>query len=369
MKKTRALWIALGISALLAFCGCAPAAPLAQAVTEPPPTEATEAPETTIPETQPPTTEPPKDEVFTLSFVGDLTLASDARLVGGPYSFSGQMNGDFSYPLKNVANYFLEDDLTLGNLECVLQTGGVMIKENGFSFKCDPSYTEILTLGGVDVLTLANNHINDYGRTGLDSTIAALEDADLVGVQQNKNVLVTTDSGLNVGVTAFFFQTDLKTVEENVAELREKGAEVIVALIHWGSEGSYRVGTEQEKQARGMIDAGVDILCGSHPHVLQKLEDYNGGAIYYSLANFCFGGNHYPSDMDTAIIQQQVIRHPDGTIELGERTIIPCCVSSLSPRNNFQPTPYPEDHEAYQRVLSKLEGSYQYNGYLPKYPW
>ena len=369
MKKTRALWIALGIFALLAFCGCAPAAPVAQAVTEPPPTEATEAPETTIPETQPATTEPPKDEVFTLSFVGDLTLASDARLVGGPYSFTGQMNGDFSYPLKNVANYFLEDDLTLGNLECVLQTGGVMIKENGFSFKCDPSYTEILTLGGVDVLTLANNHINDYGRTGLDSTIAALEDADLVGVQQNKNVLVTTDSGLNVGVTAFFFQTDLKTVEENVAELREKGAEVIVALIHWGSEGSYRVGTEQEKQARAMIDAGVDILCGSHPHVLQKLEDYNGGAIYYSLANFCFGGNHYPSDMDTAIIQQQVIRHPDGTIELGERTIIPCCVSSLSPRNNFQPTPYPKDHEAYQRVLSKLEGSYQYNGYLPKYPW
>lgn len=368
MNNKRSFLILLGLCGLFTFSACS-AAPQPQPVTETQQTQTATQPETTQPETQPETTEPPQDEVFTLSFVGDLTLASDARLTGGPYSFSGQMNNDFSYPLKNVAEFFLNDDLTLGNLEGVLQTGGVIVKENGFSFKSDPSYTEILTRGGVDVLTLANNHINDYGRKGLDDTVQALKDANLIGVKQNENVLVTTDSGLKVGVAAFFFQTDIKTVEENVAALREKGAEVIVALIHWGSEGSYRPNTEQEKQARAMVDAGVDILCGSHPHVLQKIEDYEGGAIYYSLANFCFGGNHYPSDMDTAIIQQQVIRHPDGSIELGERTIIPCCVSSLSPRNNFQPTPYPEDHEAYQRVLDKLNGSFTYKGVLPKYPW
>ena len=142
-----------------------------------------------------------------------------------------------------------------------------------------------------------------------------------------------------------------------------------MALVHWGSENSYHTMADQDKLGQALIDQGFHIVAGSHPHLLQKISEYAGGVIYYSLGNFCFGGNHYPTDMDTAIVQQQVLRYPDGTVALGGRTLIPCCISSETPRNNFQPTPYEAGTEYYDRVISKLDGTFKGNGTAPKYPW
>ena len=111
------------------------------------------------------------------------------------------------------------------------------------------------------------------------------------------------------------------------------------------------------------IDSGADIVWGHHPHVLQPMESYNGGLIMYSLGNFVFGGNSAPKDYDTAIVQQEVILDVDGTVKLGEVTITPCSVSSSRP-NNYQPTPYEAGSKEYNRVLSKLDGSYT-GGNLP----
>ena len=76
------------------------------------------------------------------------------------------------------------------------------------------------------------------------------------------------------------------------------------------------------------------------------------------LGNFSFGGNNSPADKDTAILQQEFIRYPDGTLEMGELTIIPCSISSTTKQNNFQPTPL-EPGKVYDRVLSKLDGSFK----------
>ena len=94
---------------------------------------------------------------------------------------------------------------------------------------------------------------------------------------------------------------------------------------------------------------------GHHPHVLQPIEEYNGGIIYYSMGNFCFGGHTNPRDKDSVLIQQEVIRTHDGAVSLGELTLIPCSISS-SDRNNYQPTPYEAGSEMYNRVLAKLKG-------------
>ena len=83
--------------------------------------------------------------------------------------------------------------------------------------------------------------------------------------------------------------------------------------------------------------------------------------IFYSLGNFSFGGNSSPADKDTAILQQEFIRYPDGTLEMGELIIIPCYVTSIVDEwgNDYQPMPIPlEDEEAYQRVLTKLAGKF-----------
>ena len=93
--------------------------------------------------------------------------------------------------------------------------------------------------------------------------------------------------------------------------------------------------------------------------MLQKIEEYNGGIIYYSLGNFSFGGNRNPRDKDSVIVQQEVIREHDGSVTLGELTLIPCSISSVADYNNYQPTPCEEGTEMYNRIMAKLDGTYE----------
>ena len=296
-----------------------------------------------------------EEESFLLSFVGDCTLGSDARFYGVKHSFIDVIGEDYDYPFRNVVKYFQDDDCTFVNLETVLKDEGSIIKEDGFAFRGPTAYTKILTGSSVEAVTIANNHIRDYGVQGMESTRKALEEAELPYVEQDTYRIITTERGLKIGLYGGFFQVDVKKVEQAVAEMKRQGAELIVMAIHWGIEGYYRPNAEQEQLAHQLIDLGVDIVYGSHPHVLQRVEQYNGGIIYYSLANFSFGGNHFPRDMDTVILQQQVLRKKDGTVTLGTLTPIPACVSSQRPQNDFQPTPYEEGTEDYTRVLQKLE--------------
>ena len=86
--------------------------------------------------------------------------------------------------------------------------------------------------------------------------------------------------------------------------LREEGADLVIACCHWGIEGDHYPNDYQQKLAHQVIDWGADLLVGTHPHVLQGMELYNGKMICYSLGNFCFGGNRNPKDKDTAIYEQ-----------------------------------------------------------------
>ena len=137
-----------------------------------------------------------------------------------------------------------------------------------------------------------------------------------------------------------------------------EGAEIVICAFHWGTEGSYRPTDAQKRFGRAAIDAGADIVYGHHPHVLQPIEEYKDGYIFYSLGNFSFGGNHFPRDMDSAILQMEVIRDLEGNVSLGELTIIPVSISSRSGQNNFQPIPYEEGTKEYERTMSKLDGSF-----------
>ena len=227
-----------------------------------------------------------EEESFLLSFVGDCTLGSDARFYGVKHSFIDVIGEDYDYPFRNVVSYFQDDDCTFVNLETVLKDEGSIIKEDGFAFRGPTAYTKILTGSSVEAVTIANNHIRDYGVQGMESTRKALEEAELPYVEQDTYRIITTERGLKIGLYGGFFQVDVKKVEQAVAEMKRQGAELIVMAIHWGIEGYYRPNSEQEQLAHQLIDLGVNIVYGSHPHVLQRVEEYNGGIIYYSLANF-----------------------------------------------------------------------------------
>ena len=324
--------------------------------------ETTEAP-AAVPETTaaPTETEPmetgPQEIRYTLTFAGDCTLASDPGNFASPYGFIETVGTDYGYPFRNVAEYFENDDFTIINLESVLADGGYSA-DKLFTFRGPTAYTEIMTGSSVEAVTLANNHTGDYGKEGYDSTIQALTGAEIWFVEENKTTLVTTESGLTIGLYADAFTFNTGDIQKNVKSLRDQGAEIVICAFHWGTEGSYRATADQKKFAHAAIDAGADIVYGHHPHVLQPMEEYNGGYIFYSLGNFSFGGNHFPRDMDSALIQLEVIRDEDGSISLGELTIVPVSVSSMAVQNNFQPTPYEPGSDEYDRAMSKLDGTF-----------
>ena len=328
----------------------------------------TSLPEETEPETTiAPTETEPGETRYVLTFVGDCTLGSTPDQFTNPSSFIGTVGENYDYPFAKVVDYFENDDLTLINLEGVFADKGYAANKL-FTFRAPTSYVQILTSSSVEAVTLANNHSGDFGKEGYDTTVQTLENAGVHYVEENKTKIITTESGLVIGLYADAFAFKKTDIEKNIKALKDAGAEIIICAFHWGAEGSYRANYDQSVFAKYAIDAGADIVWGHHPHVLQKIEEYNGGYIYYSLGNFSFGGNTFPRDMDSAILQQEVIRDEDGNVRLGELTIIPVSISSREVQNNFQPIPYEEGSEEYNRVLSKLDGTFKGPDLVVNYP-
>lgn len=140
----------------------------------------------------------------------------------------------------------------------------------------------------------------------------------------------------------------------NINAAKEAGAQIIVVFFHWGTERETVPDSVQMELGHAAIDAGATLVVGSHPHVIQGMENYNGHTIVYSLGNFCFGGNKNPSDKDCMIVQQTfTVRGNDVTID--NTNVIPCSISSVSSRNNYQPTPATGNEK--ERIEAKIKRS------------
>ena len=336
---------------------------IAPAETVPPtetvaPTEApTEPPVTEPPVTEPPVTEP-KEKHYTLSFAGDCTFGSIKSNWNNPNHFIQTIGEDYDYPFANVRQYFESDDFTIINLEGPLydETSGGASKD--FPFRGPTAYSAIMTGSSVEAVTLANNHAEDFGKAGYDSTKQVLENAGITYVEKNKTAMHTTESGLKIGLYASSFANiTADGIKKGVSQLRNDGAEIIICAFHWGEEGKYRPDGTQQKMAKIAIDAGADVVYGHHPHVLQPIEQYGSGYIFYSMGNFSFGGAANPQDFDTALLQLEIIRDENGRVRLGELTAIPCSYKNEAGHNSFQPTPV-EEGATYDRILKKLGGEF-----------
>jgi len=326
-----------------------------------PETEAirTEDPETEpVPEQTQPETEAAQESHFVLTFAGDCTLGCRDAHSYIDFGFTKVVGEDYGYPFRNVVSYFDNDDYTLVNLEGALTDEGNP-QNKTHTFRGPSSYVNMLTENSVEFASLANNHSMDYNQKGYDATKATLEEAGISYVERDSSTIVTTENGLTIGIYgAVYYLLDENVITAAISELREQ-VDLVIFAPHWGIEKSYVPNQEQIDLAYAAIDAGADIVYGCHPHVLQPIEEYNGGIIYYSLGNFSFGGNIYPEDYDSALIQQEVIMAADGSVSLGETVIVPVCISSRTDRNDYQPVPYEEGTEEYDRVLAKLAGTWK----------
>lgn len=292
---------------------------------------------------------------FTISAVGDCTFGTDEN-----FAYEGSMPakydevGDFNYFFENVKSVFEEDDLTIVNFEGTL-TDSTIREDKQFAFKADKSYAEILTDGFVEAANLANNHSKDYGEQSYNDTMDALDEAGITNFGYDR-VAIKKVKGIKVGLVGTYVLADglgvKDSMEKNIQDLKDEGAQVIIASFHWGEEKAEYPNDVQVELAHAAIDAGADLVLGHHPHVLQGIEQYKEKNIVYSLGNFCFGGNMYPSDMDTMIFQQTFTLKGGKLQEDNVTNIIPCSISSVEDYNNYQPTPAAGEKET--EILNKI---------------
>ena len=300
--------------------------------------------------------EQPQEETwpktFTVTLAGDTTLGStdDLRKRDDCFERVAEEKG-YDWFFSGLTDLFATDDMTLLNFEGTLteETGK---KEKKFHFKGPAEYTDILTLGSVEAVTVANNHTLDYGTKGRDDTIANLVAAGIT-VSGNGKLAVYEKNGIKGGMTGYCFpyKDGKKDISKDVKGLRDMGCQIVIASFHWGSEYREDFTGEQRTIGRAAIKAGADIVVGHHPHIVQGIEAYNDSYILYSVGNLVFGGNVDPDDRDAYAARVTFTVHEDHA-EAPEVVIVPLRLTALSDGTDYRPV-LAEGDEA-DRIVNRI---------------
>ncbi len=246
-----------------------------------------------------------EQEELVLSFVGDMmfdrTVADFIKSKGEDYVFEG------------YEKHFKSSDIVFGNLETALSSGGQPIKDKEYTFRSSPKLAPYLKKYNFTALSIANNHVLDFGPSAFLDTMKLLKENGISygGGGHNKqeayNGVVIEKKGLNIGFIAFArvipsvdwyagakkpgiigaYKVHEAEVLEAVKSLDEK-CDLLVVSLHWGKEESIAVRKEEAEFAHKLVDSGVDVILGHHPHVVQAIEMYKDRPIFYSLGNFFF---------------------------------------------------------------------------------
>lgn len=291
-------------------------------------------------------------KTFTITLGGDTTLGStdDLRKREDCFENVAEEKG-YDWFFSGLADAFATDDLTLINFEGTL-TEQTQKKEKKFNFKGPAEYTDILTLGSVEAVNIANNHTLDYGEEGREDTVANLEAAGLT-VSGNGTLGIFEKNGVKVGMTGYCFpyKDGKKDISRDVAALREAGCQIVIASFHWGSEYREDFTGEQRTIGRAALRAGADIVVGHHPHIVQGVEAYEDSYILYSLGNLVFGGNVDPDDRDAYVARVTFTVYEDHA-DAPELAIVPIRLTALESGTDYRPV-LAQDEEA-ERIVSKI---------------
>lgn len=259
--------------------------------------------------------------------VGDIMLA-------GSGSATFRRLGYF-YPFEAVASELRSADISVGNLEAPLARGGTEFVDKKFRFKVPPAAAPALKQAGFSVLTLANNHMMDFGAEALQETLRNLDKAGILHtgagetLSAGRKAAIVNIRGKKVAFLAYsitlpdeFYATSARpgTVPgypayylQDIARAKS-AADYVVVSFHWGSELATYPNQHQVSTAHRSVEAGADVVLGHHPHVLQGIERYKGKLILYSLGNFAFGTTSRISDR--SVIARITLREGGEDLEL-----------------------------------------------------
>ncbi len=254
-----------------------------------------------------------------LLFAGDILLSTH---VTAAYDNGDGINGVLDDGFRTEIS---QADIFMANQEFPFSNRGSAAPDKQFTFRMTPSRVSMMNEIGVDIVTLANNHSLDYGTDALVDTCTALDGAGIKYVGAGPNMdrarqLETIEvKGKTIGFLAasrvypdpdwvansnkpgMVSGYDPSVLLEEIKKA-ESVCDYLVVYVHWGVERNEKPQEYQRTLGKQIIDAGADIVIGSHPHVLQGIEYYNGKPICYSLGNFIFGS----SIPKTALLRAEV---------------------------------------------------------------
>ena len=293
--------------------------------------------------------ETPTDTTFTLTAIGDI-MCHNTQYIDAYNDETGEY--DFSYVFDDISLYTKTADICVGNLETTFAGEDV-----GYSsyptFNTPDSLAYELKDIGVDVLSTAGNHALDKGFNGLSRTIDVLNDADIshLGTYKSKEeqdkTLIKYVKGIKIAFVNFTYGTngipipsdkpycvnliDENLMKEQIDRAKEEEPDIIIACMHWGTEYKTTPSSTQEQLADFLFKNGVDIILGTHPHVLEPMEkrtvtlddgSTKDGFVIYSLGNFIADQNAEYT-RDSIILNIDITKHTDGKITIDNYEYVP----------------------------------------------
>ncbi len=253
-------------------------------------------------------------EEIVITAVGDIMLA-------GRWAPFLKKNG-YNSPFTAVRKEFATSDINLANLESPIATGGQEYSEKKFRFRAEPQVAKAIRTAGFNLVTLANNHSMDFGAEALTETMRHLKDNGIawVGAGENlseaRKMALYTIKGKRIAFLGYSLTQPIeffagqnrpgtapgyeKLVTADITSARSQ-ADYVIVSFHWGKEASGTVQAYQQTAAHKAIEAGADVIIGHHPHVLQGIEQYKKGIIFYSLGNFAFASKSTTADVSAMI--------------------------------------------------------------------
>lgn len=263
------------------------------------------------------------------------------------------------YMWEDVSDLFKSADYALINLETSVSTRGASNKPEGFGFRSDPSTLKGLTNAGIDFVTVANNHIFDYGIDAFRDTLYHLEQNSIAFAGAGNNIeeafavvykkvndvdlaFISATSVMGslrwealenqIGVAALK-ESNYSLLRSKITEASKKSDHVIVNL-HWGIEYENYPKQSQVDLAHSLIDSGASIIIGHHPHVLQGVEHYKDGIIFYSVGNFNFLIST-DNTMQTALFEVNLNKEKISSSKLYPIKINSCKANLLSKEHSW----------------------------------
>ena len=259
----------------------------------------------------------------TLSFVGDVSLADDWYIMPKYDERNKKVYGILS---EEVVDIMTSSDITVANNEFTISNRGSKMPNKYYTFRGSPERLSIYKEMGVNLVTLANNHIYDYGTDAFNDALDALEQYDIPYIGAGRNIEEAKQpyyyiiNGYKIGfVNATRAEKYILTPEATettggvlrcydpttfieVIQETKKNSDFVITLVHWGKEDSSELEKVQLDTSKQYIEAGADVIVGTHAHTLQGIDFYQNKAIIYNIGDFIF--NH--ETKDTGIFQLKI---------------------------------------------------------------